>query len=184
MRQVARLAALVATLVFAACGDSPTRPPPPPPPPPPVPSATIQVTGNGNIIVHPSADPAFLAADEFEIRIEETAGGSAVWNFFRVTFFLNGVQIERSEQGADAINALGFRDIDARSNTEATVIIRRNAPRFDFAELLFGFIDKKDGSQFEQMLDVSSFDGVLFSPRPAVIPEGSTFAIVKKVDKD
>ena len=93
------------------------------------------------------------------------------------------LQIERSEQGANAIRELGFRDIGARSNIEATIIIRRNALRFDDAQFLLGFTDKKDGRLIERMLDVNSFDGVFFSPRPAVIPEGSTLAIVEKSNK-
>lgn len=53
MRLPTALMTILTLAAFPGCGDgdSPTTPSSPPPP---VPSATIQVTGNGNIIVPPA----------------------------------------------------------------------------------------------------------------------------------
>ena len=184
MTEQRSLKALVALLTLSAlvgCGDDSPSTPTAPPPPPPAPSATIQTMGNGNIVIHPSIDPTFCCTTEFPIRIRETSGGTAIWNFFRVSYFLNEVEIERAEQGADAIRSAGYRDIAANSTNDVVVFIRDNATNFDDVEILLGFADTKDGRQIEQMLDMRSFSGILFNPIPAVLPEeGSTFAIVER----
>ena len=94
------LMAAVTAASLAGCGDSgTTTPTTTTTAPPPTPSAQIEVHGNGNIILHPSANPTFSLAVEFPLRIQETAGGTAIWNFFRVSYLLRGAEIERYDNG-------------------------------------------------------------------------------------
>jgi hypothetical protein len=178
-RPLTTFIAILSMFAFLGCGDGDTIVNPPPPPPV-TPSASIDVTGNGALIVHPSIDPTYCCTTEFPIRLEETAGGAAIWNFFRVSYFLNGDEVERAEQGATAIRDAGYRDIAAKSTTELVVYIRDNATDFDDVRILLGFIDKKDSRQFEHRLALNAFSNVGFNPIPAVLPpEGRTFAIVE-----
>jgi len=182
MRQLKPLTTLIAMLTvpaFFGCGDgdNPVREDIMPPP---TPSASVEVSGNGDLVIHPSIDPTFCCTTEFPIRLRETAGGTAVWNFFRVSYLLNGAEIERSEQGSTPIREAGFRNIGANSTNEAVVFIRTNATEFDDVEIMLGFSDTKDGRQFEQRLTLGAFSGVLIDVIPAVLPsEGRTFAIVE-----
>lgn len=178
-RYGAFLTSIAVAAVFAGCGDSGGTSPTPTTTTTAVPAAAIQVSGNGDIAVHPSAVAAFDFAVEFPIRIQETAGGTAIWNFFRVSYFKNGVEIERNEQGADAIQAAGYRNIGARATITPNVITRNNSVDWDDVELRLGFTDNRDARVFEQILTLDSFDGVVIDLTPALIPEGSTFAIVE-----
>lgn len=178
LRTLTTTVALLAAVALLGCGDGDT-PPPPMTMPTPQPAANVQVSGNGDIIIHPSLDPEFIFATEFPMQIRETGGGTALWNFFRLSYFRNGVEIERAERGAGAIRDAGFRDIGPNSTTNATLIIRDNATDFDAVELLLGFIDTRDGSQFQRMLNINSFDGVLLDLTPAALPDGASFAIVQ-----
>lgn len=175
------LTSIAVAAVFTGCGDSGTGPTTTPTTtaPPPAPAAAIEVSGNGHITVHPSAVAAFAVAVEFPIRIQETAGGTAIWNFFRVSYFKNGVEIERNEQGADAIQAAGYRNIGARATLTVSVITRANSVDWDDVELRLGFTDNRDARVFEQVLTLDSFDGVVLDLTPALLPEGSSFAIVE-----
>jgi hypothetical protein len=67
---------------LVACGGDKVMNPPPPTPPP-TPAATITAVGAGALVVHPSLDTRFGAALETPIRISETTGGTADWNFAR-----------------------------------------------------------------------------------------------------
>lgn len=171
---------ILLSLGFAACGgdpcDNPTAPGCRDDTPPP---ANVVVTANGDIVVHPSADVRFGAAVEFPVSIRETAGGTAVWNFFRVSYLKAGVEIERSEQGADAIQSAGYRNIRANSTTAAEVITRVNSLDWDDIELRLGFADSRDGREIELTLDLETFDGVVLDLVPAVLPDDQSFMIVK-----
>jgi hypothetical protein len=144
-----------------------------------LPAAAITVSGNGDIAVHPSAVAGFAVAIEFPIRIQETGGGTAIWNFFRVSYFLNGVEVERSELGADTIQSGGYRNIGARATMAVEVIARSNSTDFDEIRITMGFTDNRDARNFEQTLSLAAFDGVVIDLTPALIPEGSSFAIVE-----
>jgi hypothetical protein len=173
------LCALFLLALFVACGDDgPTTPTPSPAPAPATPSVTIEASGHGDIVIHPSADPTFAVAIEFPIQIQETAGGTAIWNYFRASYFRNGVEIERNELGATDIRNAGYRDVGARATMDVTVISRTNALDWDDLRLALGFIDKKDGRSFEHLLSLAEFDDVLIDLTPAMLPDGSTFAIV------
>ena len=167
---------ILAASMLLSCGDS-SAPPPTQPTQPQVLSATIQASGNGTLVIHnPSLDPGFKLTLELPIQIQETAGGSAIWNFFRVVWLRNGVEIERAERGANAIRDEGFRDIGARSTTNAVLFIPYNnrphgsdAIFSDDLRITLRFIDTNDGRNIEIVLSQSSFAGVTISPVPAVV---------------
>ena len=172
---------LMFALLLLSCGDdkgsSPTSTTPPTPPP--VPSAEIQVTASGTITIHPSTDRRFCCAIRFPIRIRETGGGSATWNFFRVAYFQRGRQLERYEIGSDDLRQAGFGDVEANSSRQINVTTRANATTFDAIQILLGFSDKKDGRARTVELSLAGFDGVRSSPVPAlrVLPDGRNFSV-------
>ncbi len=178
-RYGAFLISIAVAAVLAGCDTTTNPPPPPPPPPPPVPAAAIQVSGNGNIEVHPSAVAGYGAAIVFPVQIQETAGGTAIWNYLRVSYYRSGAEIERYEQGADPIQTAGYRDIGARATVTADVITRVNATDWDDIQIRLGFIDNRDARAFEQTLTLDSFEGVVLDLTPVLLPEGSSFAIVE-----
>ena len=169
----------VVTLLFlAGCGDggsnSPTQSTPPPPPP--IPSAVVQATGSGTITIHPSIDRRFFFAFKYPIRVRETGGGTATWNFFRVSFFNNAREVERYELTANDIRSAGYSDIAARSDQTIEITARSNvrAGGFDDIQLLTEFADKKDGTVQQSNISLGSFDGVRVSLTPALLPDGFT----------
>ena len=168
--RVLAAASILALAVLIGCGDDTPSTPTPPPPAPVVPSAAVDVTGNGNIAIHPSAVATHMFAIEFPLELRETSGGTAIWNFARVSLLQNGVQIERSELGATDIREAGYRDIAANSTTAVRAILRFNRSDFDDLIFLLGFIDNKDGRKFEVSVDGPSFDGIVIDVTPAVIP--------------
>lgn len=150
---------LLALSLLSACGGNST-PTAPPVTQPPAPSANVAATGAGVLVLHPSINPAFVIAMETPIRITETSGGSADWNFARMAIFLNGVEIERSELGANALQAAGFGRIGANSNRIYNVIFRFNSTDFDRIDFTLGFGDVKDGRQFTVFVPLNSFTDV------------------------
>jgi hypothetical protein len=167
-----RLTAISLFLLLAGCGDKVTGPTPPPPPPP-VPSATITATGGGALVLHPSANPTFSIAMETPIRITETAGGSADWGFARMSIFLRGVEVERTELNANDIRAAGFGRIAASSNAVYNVIFRFNSDDFDRIDLTLGFSDVKDGRQFTVAVPFNSFTDVNIGLNPLSLRHAS-----------
>jgi hypothetical protein len=155
--------ALAGTLIACGGGGSPARPDTVAPP---VPAASISATGAGALVVHPSADRRFLVAVETPIRITETGGGTADWNFARMSLFLRGAEIERSEQGADVIRSAGFNRISGNSNAVYRVVFRFNADNFDRVDLTLGFGDIRDGRQFTVAVPFNSFTDVNTSFTP------------------
>ena len=117
MKNVATL--LMLALFLASCGsDNKSSPSAPSAPsaPPPTPSAVVEFTGSGTVTLHPSINRTFRFAVKYPIRIRETGGGTATWNFFRVTYFKNSRQVERYELTASDIRSAGYSDIAARSD--------------------------------------------------------------------
>lgn len=159
-----------------ACGSSPTDPGGggTPPPPPPTPAATVTATGAGMLVVHPSLDGRFSFALEAPIRIAETAGGSADWNFARISIFRSGAEIERYELGADVIATAGFKTIAARSDKTYTVAFRMNSDDFDRVDITLGFGDLKDARQFTVAVPFTSFTDVGLSLTPLFVPPQGT----------
>ena len=176
MTNVATL--LMFALFLASCGSDKSSPSTPTPTRP---AAAINVTANGTITLHPSSNRRFKYAFKFPIQIRETAGGTAIWNAFTVTYIGNsGVALERFSIGADGIRQNGNRDIAARSTTRVAVTARFNRTDFGLVSeirVVLQFIDNKDGRLFDVRLDTSAFDGIEPSRTPALLPEGKEFSI-------
>ena len=153
---------------LAGCGSSPTTPPIPTPPP--APHAAITAIGAGVLVVHPSADSRFAVALETPVRITETAGGTADWNFARISLLRNGAEIERGELGSDVIKAAGFSRITARSNQVYVLYFRFNTSNFDQVNITLGFGDVNYNQQFTADVPFSSFSGVDISLTPKSVP--------------
>jgi hypothetical protein len=158
---------------LSACGGGPTTPPPPPPTLPPTPAATVTAKGEGILVIHPSIDARFAFALETPVRITETTGGQADWNFARITLFKNGKENERFEIGADVIDKAGFKRVAARSDKVYTLFFRFNDEGFDEITIALGFADIKDGRQFT-VADIQGWTDVNFSFTPAIAPAEGT----------
>jgi hypothetical protein len=100
------------------------------------------------MVIHPSLDSRYVFALETPIRITETAGGTADWNFARIQLLRKGQEVERYELGADVIERAGYKRIAARSNQLYTIAFRFNNEDFDDGAVTLGFSDLKDGRQF------------------------------------
>jgi hypothetical protein len=161
--------ALVAML--SACGGTPPTAPPTVPPPPPTPASTIAAAGAGLLVIHPSLDSRLTFAFESPIRITESTGGTADWNFARMEMFRKGAKIEVYELGADVIDKAGFKRVAANSNKTYTVAFRTNQDDFDDIIMTLGFSDLKDGRQFTVQVPLSSFTGVDISIIPLSVPD-------------
>jgi hypothetical protein len=164
-RKLALAQAVALALMLGACGgdsgpDCARNPAAAGCPPPPTPAATITATGAGALVLHPSLNPAFAVAMETPIRVTETNGGTADWNFARMQIFLAGQEIERVELGSSQIVAAGFNTIGANSNSVYSVLFRFNSSNFDQIDITLGFGDKKDGRQFTVLVPFGSFTDV------------------------
>jgi hypothetical protein len=133
----------------------------------------VAAVGEGNLVVHPSLDTRFGFALETPLRIRETAGGTADWNFARISYFRSGQEIERFEVGSDRIRADGYSRIAASSNQLVRVAFRGNSDDFDRVDILLGFADLKDGRQFTVQVPFDSFEDVTLSFTPLSRRDGT-----------
>ena len=159
----------LALSVLAGCGSDGPNDPDPPPPPPATPAANITATGGGALVVHPSIDPVYAVAVAAPLRIIESAGGSADWNYARMSLFLRGTEIERSEMGSGALEAAGFGRIPLNSNQVYRTVFRFNADDFDRFDITLGFTDRKDGRTFTVAVPVGTFPDVAVSFTPLTV---------------
>lgn len=164
--------ALTLAVALGACGGGGGVTNPPLPPPPPTPAAAITAVGAGALVIHPSLDSRFEFALETPIRLTETAGGSADWNFARFQTFLAGREVERNEIGSDVIRNAGFGRVAASSNRVVTVVFRINSDDFDRIDITLGFGDLRDARQFTVAVPGTSFSGVTLSIVPLFAPPG------------
>jgi hypothetical protein len=172
-RDVLRAAAAALSLAaLFGCGGGSSGPSPVPTPTP-VPSATITAAGAGAIVLHPGLHPDLAWALEAPVRISETAGGTADWNWARIAFFKQGAEIERYELTADDIRAAGYSRIAARSNDVYTILFRFNSEDFEDIQLRLGFGDIKDGRVFEVQVE-DTFTDVLLDVTPLSVPGRGT----------
>ncbi len=164
---------MLSLVVMPCCGSDSTTAPSEPPPTtaPPLAQANITATGNGVLVVHPSVGSTFAVAMETPIRIQETAGGTADWNFARFSLFLNGAEVERGEIGSNTISSAGFSRIAANSTVTPTLIFRFNAANFTSVTITLGFGDVNRGGTFEVQIPFGSFTGVTGSTVPIFAPE-------------
>jgi hypothetical protein len=165
---VAALSLAIGGLV--ACGGGGSSPTAPTVAATPVPGATIEGAGNGSLTIHPSASSGFAVAIEVPIRIRETGGGTANWNWARLSLFRNGVEIERKEIGADIIAGAGINQITARQDQNYRLTYRFNSSNFDIFTVTLGFSDLKDARQFTTQIPNTSFSGVNLSLTPLSRP--------------
>jgi predicted small lipoprotein YifL len=180
---LARAGALAVVACLAACGsDGPGHcpegqtgaPPNCVPIAPQTQAAAITAVGSGALVIHPSADSRFSFALEAPIRITETGGGSAVWEFARMSIFRKGAEIERYELGSDVIANAGYSQIAAKSDKVYTAVFRVNSEDFDRVDITLGFGDLKDSRQFTAVVPSNSFPDVTVSLTAlAVPPEGT-----------
>lgn len=134
-----------------------------------VPAAAIQANGEGALVLHPSLDTRFAVAMETPIRVRETAGGTATWDFARLSLIRNGLEIERSELGSNVISAAGLARITANGNDLRKLTFRFNSGDFTQANITLGFVDAKDGRVFT--VDVPFlFSDVTISFTPLSVP--------------
>jgi hypothetical protein len=165
-----RAGTLIAMIALGACGGSTPTSNPTPAPPPPTPAATIAATGSGSIVVHPSIDARFGAALETPLRLIESTGGTADWNFARFQLFRGSREIERNEIGSDAIRAAGFGRVGANSNRVVTALFRVNSDDFDRIDITLGFGDLKDARQFTVAVPFTTFTDITLSFTPMMAP--------------
>ena len=176
-RQASLFLGLLGSALLGACGSGPSGPDDVRATPTPPPGVAITATGEGNLVVHPSADARFGFALETPLRIRETAGGSADWNFARISYFLEGREVERYELGSDRIRADGHSRIAANSNQLVRVVFRGNSDEFDRVDILLGFADLKDGRQFTLPVPFGSFQDVTLSFEPLSRPADGTIQV-------
>jgi hypothetical protein len=174
-RVLLQASAAAAALWLGGCGggDDVTGPPTPPP----TPSASIAATGAGTIVIHPSMDSRFGYSLETPIRVTESGGGTATWNFVRYQIYLAGREVERYELGATDIASAGFQTIGARSDRTYTVVYRQNSDDFERIDITLGFSDQKDGRQFTVPVAFNSFTDVAVSLTPLSVPPRGTIRL-------
>jgi hypothetical protein len=168
MKRFSAFAGLLA--LTAACGgSSPSAPVTPTPPP--TPAVAISATGNGDIVVAPSKYTAWAYALKAPIRITETAGGTAKWNFARLALYNGGREVERSEIGAaDLALAPDYSNITANQSLPVALIFRLNSDEFDGIDITLGFADKKDGRSFTLLVPFNTFSDVVVDMTPLANP--------------
>ncbi len=154
----------VCLVAAVACGGSDAAPTPA------VPAANVSAIGEGSLVIHPSLDTRFLAALESPIRVRENAGGSAVWQYARLSITLNGVERERNEISRDQIVAAGFGSITANQSSLVRIYFRLNSTNFNGITMTLGMADNKDNRNFTVDVPFSTFSNVLQSNTPAKMP--------------
>jgi len=167
----ASLGAGILALALGACGGGGGTTTSTPATQPPAPAAAITAVGAGNLVIHPSIDTRFCCAMEAPLRLTETGGGNADWNFVRMQVIKNGAEIERFELGATSISAAGYTRVSANSNNVRVPMLRLNSQDFDRIDLTLGFTDIKDARQFTVAVPFNSFTDVALSLTPASVPD-------------
>ncbi len=160
---------------LGGCGGSgnPQGPSTPTPTPAP-PAANITAAGNGSLVLHPSLDSRYGFALAAPIKITETSGGAASWDFARFQIYLSGKEVERYELGSSDIAAAGFHLVSAKSSNTYSVLYRQNSQNFDRVDITLGFTDQKDARSFTVPVPFSSFTDVTISLTPMVVPPTGT----------
>ena len=157
---------------LAACGgggSSPTAAPAPTPPP----SAAITAAGAGTLVIHPSRYSTWAYALATPVRIRETGGGRAKWNYARLSLVRGGREIERSEIGADVLaQAPDWTNIAPNSSDAYSLVFRLNSGNFDRVDITLGFSDVTSGRQFVVDVPFGSFSGVDVSLVVLDVPPG------------
>lgn len=146
---------------LAACGggSSPAAPTPTPTPAPR--SAAVTASGSGYVVVHPSRYSTWAYALETPVRIRETGGGTAKWNYARLSLVRGGREVERAEIGADILAAApDVSNVTANLDSTYRLTFRLNSGTFDRVDITLGFTDVSSARQFTVDVPFSSFTGV------------------------
>lgn len=168
MNRFALICVMGLALGVAGCDDDDDNSPAPSSPD--APEAAVTSTGDGLLVVHPSADPAWGWAVAAPVRIAEHNGGSASWNWARISLYRDGAEVERAEIGADELGDAGFSNIGANSAQTVTLVFRLNNNTFDYFILGLRFTDLRDGSPIPSGVPFETFEGVGVSLEPLSQP--------------
>jgi len=164
MRKLVLAFAAVLLVPLVACNGGSNGTPPTVPTPDP--AAVIGATGNGFLVIHPSAIGANFAM-EVPLIITETGGGTADWTSARITFFAaDGQEIARRELTADDIADAGLTTIVARQDEAYILVFQINNTEFDDLTLTLRFVDRSNGELIVVDVAGSTFDGVDISLEP------------------
>jgi len=144
MRKLTSFLASLALAGLAACGGggggSSTAPTAPTGPSQA--SIVVTQTGQAQVCVSPLASYNLRLA--IPIRVTESAGMGASFNFIRLQLMRGGVEVEREEVGATSIIAgLGSNRLAASGTIQAPLRIDFNSSNFDNFNLLFNFTDER-----------------------------------------
>ncbi len=140
MRQPFALLLGLAMTGLPACGGGGTSTPTPVGPS----QANIVVTQTSQAQVCLSPLASFNLRLAIPIRITESAGLGANFNFVRLQLLRGGVEIERQEIGASSITAgLGTNRVAANATINAPLRMDFNTSNFDNFNLLFNFTDDR-----------------------------------------
>jgi len=152
----------VALLGLAACGGGGASPTTPAPVATPAPkAAAVTASGNGYVVLHPSKSSTWAFALETPVRIRETGGGQAKWNYARLSLVRGGREIERAEIGADILAAPpDASNVTAALDVTYDLYFRLNSSQFDRVDITLGFTDVASSRQFTADVPFSSFSGV------------------------
>jgi hypothetical protein len=158
--RVASAALAVASLV--ACGGGSGSPAASTPVPTPAPSAAaVTAGGAGYVVIHPSRYSTWSYALATPIRIRETGGGSAKWNYARISVVRGGREIERWEIGSDVLaSPPDWTSIAPRSEGTFNLVFRLNSNNFDRLDITLGFTDVNTSRSFVVDVPFGSFSGV------------------------
>ena len=170
MSRLGLICVLALTVGLGACDDDDESSSTSGPTTTEVTAAAVTSTGDGLLVVHPSAEPAWAWALEAPVRIAEHAGGSANWNWARISIFRDGQEVERAEIGSDGLSEAGVSTIAANSAQTYTLVFRLNSNVIDFFILELSFTDLKDGREFPSGVPFETFTGVGGSLAPLSEP--------------
>ena len=158
---------------LAACGGGGSSLSTPTVVPTPVPSAAVTAVGAGYVVIHPSRFSTWAYALATPIRIRETGGGRAKWNYARVSIVRGGREIERAEIGSDILaSPPDWTNIAPSSDGSFSLVFRLNSSNFERVDITLGFTDVNSGRQFVVDVPFGSFSGVDVSFVALNVPEG------------
>jgi len=100
--------------------------------------------------------------------LRENAGGSATWQFARMSILVNGVERERNELSRDQILGAGFGSITPNQNAVVRMLFRFNSMDFNGITMTLGMADNKDNRNFTVDVPFATFSDVLLSNTPAL----------------
>jgi hypothetical protein len=167
------VAALFGVASLAACGGGSSSPTAPVVPTPAPSNAAVTAAGAGRLVFHPSRYSTWSYALETPVRIRETGGAQAKWNYARLSLVRGGRELERAEIGADILaSPPDWTNIAANTDAAYNLVFRLNSSDFDRVDITLGFTDVRTGRQFTADVPFGSFSGVDISFVPLSLPPG------------